>query len=271
MLAAAGPISLLVQPAATALVATAAAAWLLLARLVLVPAERAHVQLAVRLQERFDTFLFTLDWPEGLAGSKPGEEDVAAAARRLERDERLHAQIADGWYPSTAGLRYPVDVLVAQIASVAWGRRQHRAYYRVLSALTAVTVIMAIILGASMTLAQWLITFLLPALPALVDAADLAVAHRDISGRKLKIERRLQVLWERELVSPGSLTPDDCRGVQDEAFKLRQQGLQIPQWFYWLTRKGHEMTMQDAANARRTQYEEAAGASDPAARGYSCS
>lgn len=259
MLAIAGPVTKLVVPIATPWVAAAAGAWLLLGRLILTPAEDRHVGLAVRFQERFDTLLFDLPWPSGLAGVPPSEEDVAAAAQRLADDHKLEQQIRQGWYPPTVGLPHPVNVLVAQMSSVAWGRRQHASYHRVVLAVASLVLTIAIVVLAvsSVTLTDWIVTFLLPAMPALLDAVDLGVAHRDIGAKKRQIEERVQTLWETELASPGTLTEDDCRSVQDEAFQLRSQGLQVPQWFYKLKRRRDESTMRDAAEARHKQYDDA--------------
>lgn len=253
-LAVGGPVSKLLLPSVTPWVAAMAGAWLLVGRLVLTPAEERHVGRAVRFQERFDTRLFGLPWPSALAGGQPSEEDVAAASRKLAGDEDLDRRIREGWYPPTAGLPHPVDVLVAQMSSVAWGRRQHAAYYQVVWAIATLAGVAAIGVGLSMTLAEWLVTFLLPAMPALVDAADLGTAHRDIAARKQELEERVQALWEAELASPGALTVENCRAMQDEAFKLRSKGLQVPEWFYKFNRDRDETTMREAAEARRHEY-----------------
>lgn len=255
-LAVAGPITKLVLPIATPWIAAAAGAWLLLGRLVLTPAEDRHVALAVRFQEKFDTLLFDLPWPSSLAGTPPSEEDVAAAAQRLTDDQELDQLIREGWYPATAGLPHPVDVLVAQMASVTWGRRQHASYQRTVLtlAILVLTIGIVVLAASAVTLTDWLVTFLLPAMPALLDAVDLGLAHRDIGTQKREIEERVQTLWDAELAHPGALTQDDCRSVQDETFKLRSQGLQVPQWFYKLNRRRDDATMRDAAEARRQQY-----------------
>lgn len=255
-LAIAGPVMSLWSVTAAAIVGAAAGLWVLVARLVLVPVEEARVRCAVVTQERFDTRLFDLPWPAGLAGKSPSEEDIADADRRLRDDERVSRQHRDGWYPSTAGLPWPVDVLVAQWSSAAYGRRQHHAYARFIIGGLVCGLVGVVGVGVltGMSLTNWLITFLLPGLPALLDISELAQDHQRLSIRKQKVEARIQALWDSELASPGALTAADCRGVQDEAFRLRAAGRQIPDWFYWLHRDRNEANMHAAAASRRAQF-----------------
>lgn len=257
LLAALAPAFSLASLTAAGVVGAAAGVWVVASRLLLIPIEQRHVRLAVRIQERFDTRLFDLPWVDSIAGPTPPEEDIADAARRLEGDERVARQHQEGWYPSTVGLPYPANVLVAQWSSVAYGRHQSRAYFHFITgviALVAVTVIAIGVVGG-MTLTDWLITFALPSLPAALDASEIADAHRRIADRKAKNEDEvLQPLWSAELAAPGTLSAEDCRRVQDESFRLRSRGLQVPEWFFWRRRQRSEANMHEAAEARRQQH-----------------
>lgn len=257
LLAVLGPLVSLWSLDAAGVVGALAGAWVLLTRLVLIPIEHERISCAVAIQERFDTRLFDLPWPGGLAGSEPSEEDIADAARRLGEDDRVTAQHQGGWYPSTAGLRWPVDVLVAQWASAAYGRRQHRDYFWFLTTGAGLILLAVIVVGIAleMSLVEWLVTFLLPGLPALVDIGELADGHRRISDQRKVLESQIGDLWRAELTHPGTLSMNDCRKVQDLLFKLRQDGRQVPEWFYWLHRDRNEANMDEAAAARRTQYQ----------------
>lgn len=261
LLATSGPLLSLWSLHAAAVVGALAGIWVLASRLVIIPAERAKVDLAVRIQERFDTRLFSMRWPEALAGREPSEEDIADAARRVSNDGRLSAQHIEGWYPSTSEIAWPVSVLLAQWASAAYGRRQHVAYFRFLAGCTSIVVVAVTAVGIllEMSLADWLIIFMLPSLPALLDVSELADSHRRLAAAKDAIETRIDALWHAELSSIGTLTIDDCRSVQDDAFRLRLNGVQIPDWFYWLHRDRNEANMHDAAAVRRAQYRTAGG------------
>lgn len=121
-------------------------------------------------------------------------------------------------------------------------------------ALVAITVVAIGVVGG-MTLTDWLITFALPSLPAALDASEIADAHRRMAARKAKNEDELlQPLWSAELAAPGTLSTQDCRRVQDESFRLRSRGLQVPDWFFWRRRQRSEANMHEAAEARRQQH-----------------
>jgi hypothetical protein len=257
VLAVAAPALSLASLTAAGIVGATAGVWVVASRLVLIPIEQRHVRLAVRIQERFDCRLFDLPWADSMAGPTPSEEDIADTARRLQRDARVARQHQEGWYPSTAGLAYPVDVLVAQWSSVAYGRHQSRAYFHFIAGAISFVVIGVVAVGivGGMSLTDWLITFALPSLPAALDASELADAHRRMADRKGKNEDELlQPLWSSELAAPGALSPTDCRRVQDESFRLRSRGLQVPDWFFWRRRERSEANMHDAAAARRAQH-----------------
>jgi hypothetical protein len=263
LLAAAAPILSLASLTAAGVVGAIAGVWVVASRLLLIPIEQRHVRLAVRIQERFDTRLFDLPWADSMAGPTPSEEDVADAARRLQSDDRVARQHQEGWYPSTDGIPPPVNVLVAQWSSVAYGRHQSGAYFHVLAATIAVVTVGVVAVGVivGMTLTEWLVTFALPSLPAALDASEIADAHRRIADAKQRDEDELlQPLWNHELAAPGTLTWEDCRRVQDESFRLRSRGLQVPEWFFWRRRARSEANMHDAAAARRAQHQRAIAA-----------
>lgn len=90
-------------------------------------------------------------------------------------------------------------------------------------------------------------------MPALLDVVDLSLAHREMSERKKGVEELLSQLWGKTLDGSANVTAQECRYVQDEVFKMRSVGLQIPQWFYRMNRSKDERTMRDAAAARRQQ------------------
>ncbi|MCP4308655.1 MAG: hypothetical protein GY788_28035 [bacterium] len=256
LLAFAGPLAALHSLEWASVVAAAAGGWIFLARLYLYPARNRHVHLAARIQEEFDTELFDISWGSGLAGSEPAEEDIVAAARRVETDDRLTSSIDSGWYATTSGIRWPMDVLFCQLASVTWGRRQHATYARWLVAFVGILVAVAGTIGLvrDLALSSWLVTFLFPSLPALLEASELAIAQRQQSERKEGLEQDIRALWDTEIAELGTLSDSDCRAIQDEAFRLRDSGLQVPEILYWRSREKDEANMRQANDLRRVEY-----------------
>ncbi len=257
VLALAGPLVGVASLTAAGVVGAIAGLWVVITRLLLIPVEKDHVGRAVRIQELFDTRLFDLEWPDGLAGLMPNQEDISDAARRVVGNARVAKQIDEGWYPSTKDIPWPVNVLLAQWSSVGYGRHQNTAYFRFLATSTGVAAVAVIIFGIAtgMTLTDWLITFALPSLPALLDISEVADAHRRLAADKATLEGDLlQPMWRKELVHRGTLTLGDCGRVQDESFRMRELGLQVPDWFFRLRRARGEQNMHEACAARRAEY-----------------
>lgn len=254
-LAALGPLLALWSTDASAAVGIVASAWLLIGRLVLLPAERERTRHAVVIQEVFDTRLFDLPWPASLAGPRPSEEDIADADRAVAADHAVRARHADGWYPSTAAIPAPLDTLLCQWSSMAYARAQHRGYARLILVVTIVLGGAALVVGliGGMTLADWLVTFAMPALPALLDTAEISATHRSIATRRKTIEDQLDDLWQRELAAAGAIDITACRGIQDESFRIRLDGLRVPEWYYGIGRERYEGNMRAAAVARIQQ------------------
>lgn len=116
--------------------------------------------------------------------------------------------------------------------------------------LPAVTV--GVASGTSLT--DWLIAWAMPTLPALLDAAEVADAHRRQAQQKGQVEAELfQPAWESALTGTDP-TKVDCRRLQDEVFQTRLNGAQVPEWFYWRRRDRSGVNMEQAAAERVADY-----------------
>jgi hypothetical protein len=250
-----GPLFSLISLAAAGVIGAVAALWVLISRVVLIPAEKRRHGLAVRVHEKFDIRLFGPPW-NNLVGPKPSHEDVVDAANRLADDDPIAKQHRDGWYPSTAGAPRPVDVLIAQWSSVPYGRHLSWAYSQFLAGAVAIGFATAVVIGvaAGSSLTEWLITWAMPTLPALLDAAEVGDAHRRLAQKKELVEDELiQPLWDKAL-GGADPTEDDCRRLQDELLQVRLNGVQVPEWFYRRRRDRSEGNMEQAAAERVDSY-----------------
>ncbi len=254
-LAVLGPLSSLISLTAAGVIGAAAALWVLISRIVLIPAEKRRHRLAVRVHEQFDIRLFGLPW-NNLVGPKPSHEDVVDAANRLADDDPIAKQHRDGWYPSTAGVPHPANVLIAQWSSVPYGRHMSWAYFQFLAGAVAIGFATAVVIGvaAGSSLTEWLIIWAMPTLPALLDAAEVGDAHRRLAQKKEKVEDELiRPLWDKALGGTGP-TDGDCRRLQDELLHVRLNGVQVPEWFYWRRHDRSELNMAQAAAERVDSY-----------------
>jgi hypothetical protein len=257
--AVAGPVAAVWSITATAYIAAAAGAWTVIVRVLLKRYESEAQHHAVRIHELFDAEVLGLPWSESLAGRKPAEEDVLKAARTVAYNAELTGRIDAGWFPDTPGVPPPVDSLIAQRASAVWGRRQHKLYSRLVLWVLGLAFIAVVVMGfvLRMELSTWLIVFILPGLPALLDGVELSQGHTEQGARKREVETSIDDAWKKELHSPGSLTVQKCRQIQDAVFRIRLEPVQIPEWYYNRHRSGDEEVMQSAAENLAAQYRDA--------------
>ena len=244
LFALASPLVLFLKPGWGAAIGALAGAWVLLGRTALSWFDDHNAQIAVTIQEQFDVELFDLDWNEGLAGHRAGAEDIATAARKIHDDGHLR-----NWYPHVDRAPWPLNVLLCQRSSAAWGRRSHASYATIVCTTGVAWLIAGIVMAvvAHATVAAYLVTIFLPSQPAFLDTADLFRGHRRLSGEKGTLEHRIDALWSSGIKNLESVTGQHCREVQDQSYHLRRSGLQIPDRLYRLLRERDERAMQDAA------------------------
>lgn len=121
LLAAAVPALAFTRPSWADQLAALAALWLVLGRTALASLERSSYLKAAVMQEFYDVKLFGLPWNEELAGPKPREVDIAADAAKMKKRVKLLK-----WYDiDLTGLSWPADVLLCQMQSSSWSRRDH--------------------------------------------------------------------------------------------------------------------------------------------------
>lgn len=238
VLALASPFVLLYKPEWGPTLGAIGGAWIFASRVIL---ERFTQELKLKgatAQERFDTAVLGLDWNEALA--RPlSEEEVHQASRGMKNVEN-----AKDWYPTDGEDPWPTSVLICQRANAVWARRQHRTYSGLvrIGAFIWFLVGVIVVIAHSATLTDYLVTILLPSLPAFLDTSDLARSHAAASSARLLIEQKVD-----DLLKSGGATRDDLREIQDGMFGLRRDAPLVPQWFYKLIKSGYEEDMRFAA------------------------
>jgi hypothetical protein len=219
---------------------------------VLTWAEDAQKLAGVTVQEEFDTTVFGLPWHEALAGRRLRHEDVVHAAGHITPDARAAKK---DWYPDADRAPWPLNVVLCQRASAAWGGRAHARYANTLTKTAVVWLVALLVMGgvAHVTLAGFLIKLALPSMPAFLDAIELIRAHRATSAHKARVETMADDLWERGVTHPGSVTVADIRAVQDHSYRLRRDGPQVAEWYYRRHRDEDEAAMRLATEHKLAQ------------------
>lgn len=248
LLAAAVPVLAFARPSWADQLAAVAALWLVLGRTAFSCMERSSYLKAAAMQEYYDTQLFGLPWNEALAGSMPRQVDIAADAVKLKDRSKLRQ-----WYDvDLTGLPWPADVVLCQMQSSSWSRRDHEAYSALLIGSATIWTAAGLIYGfaADLSLQAFLVRLFLPSAPALLDAVELALAHHTHALDRRKVEDAATAAW-RTFQRGDQVTTELVRQVQDSAFQLRRDQPRVPKSFYSLRRTASSRATISAAAAVR--------------------
>ena len=259
LLALAVPVVLFLEPSWGDWLGAIAGAWVLLGRTAIAWKEDQHVRKAVNIQEEFDVGLFDLDWNEALAGPKVAHEDVHTAAKKITKEKKLD-KLHD-WYRDADRVPWPLNVVLCQRSSAVWGRRDHFRYAYLVLTLGIIWFVVGLIMFsvAKVSLGEYLVTVFLPSQPAFLDTIDLFKGHLGMARDKEALEVQTTKLWERGSNSLGSVTAEDCREVQDQSYRLRRSGMQIPQIVYNVLRNQNEDAMRAAVDRYINAHASASG------------
>lgn len=245
-----GPVVVLIQPSWKGAVGllggvTIVVSW------VLRQTEPAHAEAAARIQELFDTDLFELRWNRILAGQKPTNEEVIADARRFRgpRDK------FKGWYTDPSPLGSPFSTLLCQRSSCVWDRRQRERYGWLVLAATVLAILGLAIFAwlRDMRLADYVTALMLPAMSAyLLGFETFRDMQRTAQGRR-QLEGEVEDMIDRELATPGCISDENLRDIQDRLFLLRSRPGAVPQWLYDWIRVGFQEDMAEAVDDHKAR------------------
>jgi hypothetical protein len=243
-LALVAPLVLLFRPSLGPALGAIAGVWIFVSRLVLEPFRRDYQLKGATAQECFDCLVLGIPWNEALARPLPDEE-ISAASRAGRRSTKRVEQARD-WYAATDfRLDWPRSVLMCQRSNAVWACRQHRTYGRFLAAAAIAWFIVGIIVAVAdgAALSTYLVTILLPSMPAFLDASELSRAHSSAARDRELIREQTDALIEN-----GTAETHEIREIQDQLFRLRREAPQVPDWFYQVIRTGYEEDMKYAVD-----------------------
>jgi hypothetical protein len=238
LLALAAPFVLIYRPEWGPKIGAIGGLWIFVTRVGLERFTREFKLKGATAQERFDCDVFGLEWNDSLTRGL-SDEEIHRASREMKNREKV-----EEWYPAKGDDVWPKSVLICQRANAVWARRQHKAYSGIVVSLAVGWGIAGVIIAGlhSASLTDYLVTILLPSLPAFLDATDLARTHAAASAARQLLEDQADAL-----LAAGPARVDELREIQDQLFNLRREAPLVPGWFYKMIRSGYEADMHYAA------------------------
>lgn len=195
----------------------------------------ATKKLAARVQEEFDTRLFTLDWNDIVAGKRPGPHEwVEPAERHLKKNG---SGTLTNWYLNySIDLPSPVMTLLCQSKNLGWDARLKQKISDVLSIILAINcivlLILAIVINPSAAALFSLVALLAPVYQfyyRYVSENKKSVARAD--ELRLKVESELDKITESRVFNTDHLQKLS-RNIQDQIFIYRSLGNPVPDYLH---------------------------------------
>lgn len=237
---------------ATVPAASVAAVWYVLNRVLFQNLERRDATRGATVQEQFDSTVFGMPT---IAVREPRvlPEDIAritksrAKRRRMYRVERLR-----GWYPIQTEVSGRIAIAIAQRGNAAYSRRLMQWHATLWLALLATWAVAAVVIALcfGFSLETFLLAVAIPVGPPLVDAWDDFMRVRAASREQEALANEIQDAINADVARP--IRPEQLLAWQSQLFALRRDAPLVPDWLYWLLRKGNETEMSESAETIRT-------------------
>ncbi len=210
----------------------------LLAEVAVKARESNLVAKGAAVQECFDSYVLDLPWNEYLVGDEPRHELVNDAAAKFKGDRQYHKD----WYAMTADISPPYDVLICQHENLLWDSRLRKSFAIAIFGVLLCWIVLETVLGLvqDVSLADFLLVFILPVLPGLLSGIDLGFANWRTADGRDQLDKMWKRLWTASLADPASVTPTELRQLQDAIYVSRVRAVLVPNWLHKFKRKNYE-------------------------------
>lgn len=211
--------------------------------------QKDNLKRGAKLQEEFDVNVLGLKWNGFVAGTKVDHEDIHHASSSLLSAKKESKLVS--WYePCVSEVPLRFGRLICQRTNITYDSRLRRLYANRLLTITIVSMFMLMAYGISqnLTLAELLLTVIVPAMPSIDWASKEFHKQKDTTIALNSLKSEIEKLWNRALDggSPNELE-NGSRQLQDAIYQHRASNMPIFDWFYELHRDANENAAHHAA------------------------
>ncbi|RFA32464.1 hypothetical protein CAI16_18020 [Virgibacillus dokdonensis] len=197
--------------------------------------ENNHIGNGAKIQEEFDTNVFSLPWNKALAGTKISPEDVQGAANCFKGNESTLCN----WYGGMSSRHYLINVLLAQRSNLMWAvsLKKNFSNFILVIAIVYLTVTVSLACMIDMSLKSYLSVIFLPSISVLLYAVSTWWDLRKQSEKICELGEEIRTDCEKFASCQIDIDITYCRQYQDAIFIYnRANAVLIPEWLYWLRR-----------------------------------
>lgn len=227
---------------------------------------KGRLKRGAKLQEQFDTKVFSLPWNRFVTGAHVEPEDVHSLSTKPLSEKR--EQHFNAWHEVCVGsLPLHLARLVCQRTNISYDARLRRKYGNWLLALTVLFGVALLFFGMSrgFTLADLVMTLLVPIMPAMTWALKERLQQTNAAVSLTNLVAEWNKIWTKALdgADPADITADS-RALQDAIYQHRERSPLVFDWVYHMQRKGNESAAHHAAEHLVATAEKRLREGDPA-------
>lgn len=245
IVAIAAPILTAIWEEAALPMATVAASWFALNRLLFTHIEQRYVERAASAQEQFDTAIFGMP---AIAVREPRlvpEELRRLTSGRTRRNQRYSDESLKNWYPVRTDVDGGTAIAISQRANLVYSQTLLARNANLWAAILIAWFLVAFIIGiaSNFSLLTFLLVVALPTLPPFLDAVDEWLRIRTARKQRRTIANEIQ----DSISEDTPVSPDYLLTWQSQLFALRRDSPLVPDWLYWMLRSRTEDEMTEGA------------------------
>ncbi|WP_404973672.1 S-4TM family putative pore-forming effector [Vibrio campbellii] len=184
-----------------------------------------YQEIAARIQEQFDRYVYGFDWSSILSGDKVSKHDVLKFSKSYKGD-------IDGlknWYStSVSETNLNKGILLCQNENLGWDIELRSKFINVIN-LFLISLSFLIILSAlynKVTLEGFILSYVIPFTPVIIYYRGNSKNHQMAIESKKKLKSLIEEAFEEE-----NLSLENLEEIQVQIFHARKYNPMIPDWF----------------------------------------
>lgn len=230
--------------------------------LIISPYQKMIRKDAAKIQEAFDTELFSMEWNSVCCGTMPKKELIIQYSGEHKNLDPNFEKLQN-WYPKAiAELPNNAATLICQRTNCWWDGDQRKKY----SLMSLVALISSIAIGAitSLTLnlsaQDAILSIALPLLPMLKLLITQFIDQRDAAVRLEHLHQEQEKIWSKLLkVQDEKTLSQELRSLQNEIFNSRSRNQPVIDVIYNFFKDSRECEMNATAEQLIFEYKKAKG------------
>ncbi|RPF54428.1 S-4TM family putative pore-forming effector [Aquisalibacillus elongatus] len=204
--------------------------------------ENNEIGNGAKIQEEFDTNVFSLPWNKALVRTRISPEDIQEKAIFYKGN----ISTLRDWYVGLDSKHYLVNVLLAQRSNLMWAVSLKKRFSKLILIVSILYLIITVAYACfiDMSMQSYLMIIFLPSISVLLYGVSTWWELRKQSNIICELGEDIRIDCEKFVSNEIDLDITYCRQYQDAIYVYnRTNSVLIPEWLYWMRRKKDDEKM----------------------------